>query len=152
MLPVLANEGLRGLCSGLVLLGLDAALELAAHRRYIQRIAWWLGPKVVSCVRRDVGLHHRWKVDACLYLLLEGVLGSIAIWEDAGANNMHMIQNGIALKVFVAILCLGLSEYVQVSVAMIDQFSLLVFPEISMRPQLSLDASLLFLIRIIYNW
>ena len=38
MLPVLANEGLRGLCSGLVL-GLDAALELAAHRRYIQRIA-----------------------------------------------------------------------------------------------------------------
>ena len=63
---------------------------------------------------------------------------------------MDMIQNGIPLKIFVAILCFGLPKHVQISIV-IDQFPLLVFPEIGVRPQLSLNASLLFLICIIYN-
>lgn len=62
-----------------------------------------------------------------------------------------MIQNGVALKIIVAILCLGLPEHVQITIAIIDKFPLLVFSKISVRPQLSLDASLLFLICIIYN-
>ena len=62
-----------------------------------------------------------------------------------------MVQNGVPLKIFVAILCLRLPKHVQISVTIIDQFPLLVFPEISVRPQLSFDTSLLFLICIIYN-
>lgn len=62
-----------------------------------------------------------------------------------------MIQNGVALKIFVAILCLRLPKHVQITIAIIDHFPLLVFSKISVRPQLSLDTSLLFLICIIYN-
>ena len=152
MFSILANEGLRSFRCSLVL-SLDAALELAPHWCYIQTIAWWLRPSdIVRCVRRNVRLHHWWKVDASLYLLLKRVLSCIAIRKDSSTHNMHMIQNGISLKIFVAILCFGLPQHVQIRIAIIDQFPLLVFSKIRMRPQLSLDASLLFLICIIYNW
>jgi len=151
MLSILANEGLRGFCCSLIL-SPDAALELTAHRCYIQAIAWWLWSDIVRSICGNVRLHHRREVDACLYLLLKRVLSGIAIWEYASAHNMHMIQDGISLKFFVAILCFGLPKHVQISIAIIDQFPLLVFSKISVRPQLSLDASLLFLICIIHNW
>ena len=68
---------------------------------------------------------------------------------------MHMIQDSISLEIFVAILCFGLPKHVQIHIAIIYQFPLLVFPKIGvrngLRPQLSLDPSLLFLICIIYN-
>jgi len=62
-----------------------------------------------------------------------------------------MAQNGTSLKIFVPILRLGLPEHVEISITIIDRFPLLIFPKISVRPQLSFDASLLFLICIINN-
>lgn len=149
MFSILADERLRGFRYSRIL-SPEAALELTTHWRYVQAIARCLGSNVVGSIGGNVSLHHWREVDACLWVL-KGVLSRIAIWKDAGTHHLHMVQNGASLKIFVAILCFRLPQHVQISIAIIDQFPLLVLPEIGMRPQLSFDTSLLFLICIINN-
>lgn len=150
MFSILADERLRGFRYSRIL-SPEAALELATYWRYVQAIARCLGPKVVGSIGGNVRLHHWREVDACLWML-KRVLSCIAVWKDAGTHYLHMVQNGASLKIFVAVLCFRLPQHVQISITIIDHFPLLVLPKIGVRPQLSFDASLLFLICIIiYN-